>query len=94
MKKSLLFFLIVMLPALLFANVYQAYRYSRLEREVALLEMRQHDLIERNKRAILAISVLTSPDRIGPLAMNELELERLDPRDLILLDTPNLGGTE
>ena len=94
MKKSLLFFLIVLLPALLFANVYQAYRYSRLEQEVAILEQRQHDLIEENKRAILAVSVLTSPDRIGPLATDELGLKRLNPQDLIVLQTPDPRGTE
>lgn len=94
MKRSLLVLLIVLLPVLLFANVFQAYRYSMLEREITRLERRQHELIERNKRVILAISVLTSPDRVGSLAERELGLQRLDPEDLIFLDTPTLGGQE
>lgn len=94
MKKSILVLLVVLVPVLLFANVFQAYRYSMLEREVSDLEQRQHQLIERNKRAILAISVLTSPDRIGALAEEELGLMRLDPEDLILFETPDIGDAE
>lgn len=88
MRKAILALLIVLIPVLLFANVFQAYRYSRLEREVSALERKQHELIEQNKRAILSISVLTSPDRIGALAEQELGLQRLSPPDLIILETP------
>jgi cell division protein FtsL len=88
MRRSILSGLIVLIPILLFVNVFQSVRYSRLERHIAELEAEQRELIEQNKRAILAISVLTSPDRIGGLAEQELELERVDPSRLLLVDTP------
>jgi len=84
-RRTLIILLVALIPLLLFANVLQAYRYSRLEREVRLLEQQQATLIEENKRAILAISVLTSPERVGPLASRELGLERIGTDDVIRL---------
>ncbi|MFP4377668.1 MAG: cell division protein FtsL [Spirochaetales bacterium] len=88
MKKSLIAILIVLIPVLLFANVYQAFRYSRLEREISELAVRQRELLEENKQTILAISLLTSPERIAELAEEHLGLERLDPQRILLLQTP------
>ena len=93
MKSRLAVILILLIPLLLFANVVQAYRRSQLQQEISTLSERQHELVELNKRAILAVSVLTSPDRIGPLAADELSLIRLDPHDLILLEVPS-GGSD
>jgi cell division protein FtsL len=87
-KKNVVAILIVLIPVLLFANVYQAFRYSQLEREVAELEVEQRELLEENKRTILAISLLTSPERIAELAEEHLGLERIDPERLLLLETP------
>ena len=85
MRRSLIILLVALMPLLLFANVLQAYRYSRLEREVRLLEQQQAALIEETTRAILAISVLTSPERVGPLASGELGLERIGTDDIVRL---------
>ncbi len=79
--------LILLVPLLLFANVYQAFRHGRLERRIVELEREQLALIEENKRVILAISVLTSPRRIGELAEHELELERIRPDSVLRLET-------
>ena len=59
--------LVIVLPALLLANVLQAFRYSQLEQSLRQLERQQQVLLEQNKRAILAISVLSSPERIGTI---------------------------
>ena len=83
--------LIVAIPVLLFANAFQAYRYSQIEREIDRLQIEQQALIEENKRAILAISVLSSPQRIGPLAENELGLTRVDGSDIVRM---RIGGAE
>jgi hypothetical protein len=80
--------LIIALPVLLFANVVQAFRYGMLERRVEELEREQLTLIEENKRAILAVSVLTSPRRIGALAEDVLELERISSQEITRLSTP------
>lgn len=85
MQRRIIVVLIVAIPILLFANVYQAYRYTQLEREIGRLESEQLALIEENKRAILAVTVLTSPQRVGPLAVDELALRRLTGDDIIRL---------
>lgn len=86
MKRSLVVLLVISVPVLLFANVFQAYRYGRLEREIRELEVEQLELIEENRRAILAISVLTSPARVGELATESLNLERIAPQAVRRLD--------
>lgn len=91
MKRSLVVLLVISVPVLLFANVFQAYRYGRLEREVRALELEQLELIEENRRAILAISVLTSPARVGELAREALELERIAPESVRRLEVDRRG---
>ena len=88
MTRRQMALLIALVPALLFANVYQAYRHSRLERRIAQLEREQLALIEENKRAILAISVLTSPRRVGDIAQETLGLERVGTDSILRLETP------
>ncbi len=88
MKRPLVVLLIILVPVLLFANVVQAFRYGRLEREIASLEREQLALLEENKRAILAITVLTSPRRVGDLAEGVLDLRRISNEGIIRLETP------
>ncbi len=68
--------LIAAIPALLFLNTWQAYRFDRLERAIERASARQIELFERNKRHLAGIAALRSPSRIEPLARNELELEQ------------------
>ena len=84
--------LVVLLPALLFANVYQAYRYSQLDHEITALESEQTRLLEENKRIILAIALLSSPDRIADIAENDLGLERIGTGDITRMTVPEFGG--
>ena len=92
MTRRVLLLLIVAVPVLLFANALQAYRYSQLEREIGRLQDKQEVLIEENKRAILAISVLSSPQRIGPLAENELGLRRVVSAEIVRMQTGTAEG--
>lgn len=94
MRRSTLVTLVVLVPVLLFANVFQAYRYTRLEQRLRVLERDQSALIEENKRAILAITVLSGPDRVGDLARGELGLERIEPDQVIRLSVPGSGARE
>ena len=88
MRRSIVVLLILLVPVLLFANVFQAFRYGRLEQQVEQLEREQLALIEENKRAILAITVLTSPRRVGELAEDVLDLERISTEEITRLQTP------
>ncbi len=91
MSRRFTIALVILVPILLFANALQAYRYNRLEQEITSLEREQLALIEENKRAILAISVLSSPQRVGPLAEEELGLERPDEERIIRMRTVSPG---
>jgi cell division protein FtsL len=90
--RRVVLLLVIAIPVLLFANALQAYRYSQLEREVGRLQDRQVALIEENKRAILALSVLSSPQRIGPLAENELGLVRVDGAEIVRMQAGAAEG--
>jgi cell division protein FtsL len=91
MSRRITLALVILVPILLFANAFQAYRYNQLEQEINRLERQQLSLIEENKRAILAISVLSSPQRVGPLAEDELGLERPDEENIIRMRTTSSG---
>jgi cell division protein FtsL len=77
-KRYLVLLMAFVFPLLLFANTWQAYRFEALNREVVALDRRQHDIIEENKRAIAALSVLKSPSRIRAIARDQLDLDRVD----------------
>ena len=92
MSRRLITVLVVLIPALLFANVIQAFRYSQLTSEVSRLEREQRELFEENKRIILAIALLSSPHRIGKLAEEELGLHRVATDDITEMQVPGLVG--
>jgi cell division protein FtsL len=79
---------IVLIPLLFFANVWQSFRYSSLQREIARLEAEQRDLLEKNKRNIAGISVLESPERIDSLSREELGLSRPGVESFITIRPP------
>lgn len=78
MKKNatpfaiLLFALI--LPAFVFLNVWQVFHHREVKEEIASLEAEQREWLEKNKRVLAGITVLSSPGRIDALA-KELSLE-------------------
>ncbi len=76
MKRSdiVLWLVLALVPVLLFANTWQAYRYNRLSRAISAVYDEQHELVERNKRHLAGIAALRSPARIDELARNELGL--------------------
>ncbi|MFW6368559.1 MAG: hypothetical protein ACOCZ9_02365 [Spirochaetota bacterium] len=78
MKRTdiVLWLTLMFVPALLFANAWQAYRYDRLTRAISLVQSEQREAIERNKRHLAGIAALRSPARLDSLARNELELEQ------------------
>jgi hypothetical protein len=61
-----------------FLNTWQGYRYERLEASVAALGREQEDWLERNKKIIAGLAVLSSPARVAGLAESELGLSKLE----------------
>lgn len=90
-EKWLLVSLIVLVPALFLANVWQSYRYTQIRREVVAVHEEQLRVIEENKRLIVGISGLRSPARIRLLAQDELGLQPIDADDVRRIDTGGAG---
>jgi cell division protein FtsL len=78
------FFILIVLAflALFFANTWQGYRYQALEQEVGTLEREQKDWLEKNKKAIAALAVLSSPARVLSIAVDRLGLKPLQWREV------------
>jgi hypothetical protein len=57
-----------------------------LEGEVEALEREQKNWLEKNKKVIAALAVLSSPERIKSLAVDSLGLKPLEPEDLIKIE--------
>jgi cell division protein FtsL len=85
MKRKTLVILAAAVPLLLFANAWQVYRHERVESQVRTLVEQQKNLLEKNKRLIAAIAVLSSPDRVARLAERDLGLSKADPADIVTI---------
>ena len=89
MKRWYLLLLIVLIPVVAFANVWQVFRYKQLENSIKQLEAEQNDYIEKNKRLITGIAVLQSPGRLIKIAKEELDLKKLGPGKIIRIFISN-----
>lgn len=78
-----LYFITLTIPLFLGLTVWQATRYAELEREVKKLEAIQEEWIESNKRLIVEIAVLSSPERIAYIAEYELGLSKKQPEEVL-----------
>ncbi len=72
--QLILLSLIVLAPALFVGNVWQAYRFSRLEGQLGRIEREHIRILEENKRLIVGIAGLRSPSRVRQLAEKDLGL--------------------
>ena len=83
MKHLLAFILTVSIPCLFFFTVKQSQAYNALEREVNAYNDEQNRLIAENKRKISAISILSKPQRIEKIAVEELDMHKADSSQII-----------
>ncbi len=79
MKRVLALVAALAIPALLFLNAWQGYKYSALTRDVSVLEKRQRDLLEQNMAVVSRIAYERSPQRVESRAEEQLNLEKIDP---------------
>ena len=83
MKHLLAFILTMSIPCLFFLTVKQSQVYNTLEREVNAYNDEQNRLIAENKRKISAISILSKPQRIEKIAVEELDMHKADSSQII-----------
>lgn len=88
MKKKIALILICTVPALVYLNVWEVFRFEELKSSVRELEGEQEEWLEKNKRKITGIAVLNSPARIDMLAQEELQLEKTGAGDIIRILLP------
>ncbi|AEF85816.1 putative cell division protein FtsL [Treponema primitia ZAS-2] len=78
-----LYVFVLTLPLFLAGSVWQARRYTALQRDVRRLEVVQEEWIESNKRLIAGIGLLSSAERIEHIAIEELGLMKKQPEDVL-----------
>lgn len=86
------YILLLLIPLLLFAQLWQSYRYQVLMADVDRLEEEQESAYERNKAGWAAAAAISSPERIQTLAQDELGLEKLKEGRLIRVLSASSGG--
>lgn len=93
-KNVLTVLLTLAIPAMLLGVVWQSTRYTALEGEVRALDERQYEIIAMNKRLVSGISVLSSPERIERVAVDDLGMRKAAPGEIMRIELKKggLGG--
>ena len=85
MKKQYFFLYLMALTIPLFLGllVWQSTRFQNLNRQLYYLEKTQEEWVESNKKIIANIAEYSSPQRIGDIAKNQLDLQKIRPEYLL-----------
>lgn len=94
MKKAALLILVVLVPVLLFLNVFQAVQSHNLQQRLNALQLDEARLLEENKRILASIAVLRSAERIAYIAEGSYDLQILDPERIIRIAPVGQGDDE
>ncbi|MCP5514638.1 MAG: hypothetical protein H7A26_04150 [Spirochaetales bacterium] len=85
-KKTVLAALaVITVPVLLFLNVWQGFRYERMNAEIRNYEYEQKEWFEENKRMLAALSVYSSPARVKKIVDEDSELSIQKPGQAIII---------
>jgi hypothetical protein len=88
-KKILISFAIFTVPLFMFLNVWQGYKYERLNSEVKSFEQDQKEWFEKNKKMLAALSVYSSPARVRKIVSENSSLRLQKPGQAIILRFTN-----
>ncbi|MEL3903703.1 MAG: cell division protein FtsL [Treponemataceae bacterium] len=83
MKKFLSVVMTLGITVLLLMTVLQSSRYIRLQNELRDYREREEVLITGNAKKISAIAILTSPSRIEKIALEDLQMRKAEPSEII-----------
>ena len=75
-----------LVPILFALNAMQADRYMKAQDEIKQLEQKQVELVEENKRLITDISVLSSGERGGKIAEEELGRRKAESEEIVRVE--------
>ncbi|MBQ7619595.1 MAG: cell division protein FtsL [Treponema sp.] len=76
----------LLVPLLFALNAIQADRYMKAQDEIKALEQKQVELVEENKRLITDISLLSSGERIGKIAEEELGMRKAESEEIVRVE--------
>ncbi len=76
----------VLVPILFALNAMQADRYMKAQDEIKQLEQKQVELVEENKRLITDISLLSSGERVGKIAEEELGMRKAESEEIVRVE--------
>ena len=95
MRRILLVVVVCSVPALMFLNAWQVFRFGQALDEIRELERAQRELIEENKNTLVGIEVLSSPSRLEEIVsgMDDIEKRLMAPRVLIRIGD-DAGGEQ
>lgn len=82
-KKNAALLGLLLFPVLLCLNVWQSYRFQQVQDQLQTLQEKQVELLEKNKRALAALAVYSSPARVGALAEEDLALRKAGSEDIV-----------
>jgi len=85
-RYMLLYFFVVSIPIFLGIAIWQSVQYTKLDRNVKVLEAVQEDWVESNKKLIAGIAVLSSSKRIEQIAVSDLGLIKIRPEDVLQIN--------
>lgn len=77
---------VILIPALLIVDAIQAHKYAKLKDELVKLEKKQLELVEKNRKLISDISLLSSSDRIEAIAESELGMHKAKSEDIVRVE--------
>lgn len=89
---SVIFFVIVLMG--LFAlNIYQGYKYERLQAEVGEYQSAQEKWFEQNKQELTALSAYSSPQHVKEVK-ETMKLSNTSVGQTIIIDTRSQIGSD
>jgi hypothetical protein len=91
-RKAVVLVVAASIPALLFLNVWQGVRYSRLREEVGRLEAEQTAWFERNKNLLAAVGIYSSPKRLDAIAAQDPLVSKPAAPGAIRVEVEQDGG--
>lgn len=78
-----------LIPLMLIFGAMIAGKYESLEAEVRMLEAKQEELVESNKKLVSDISILSSADEIERRAVAELGMRKAEKDDIVRVEIGN-----
>ena len=85
-KSAVLLITAFLIPLLFLLNAVQAEKYKKLSAEISELENRQIELVEKNRKLVSDIGILSSSDRIEKIAEEKLGMHKARTEDIVRVE--------